>query len=194
MQFQSVTSMRVPAMVLSLAILGLLGACKGQPTPYQPAVDGYGYSEQRIEDNRYRVIFAGNDHTKADRVQNYLLYRAAEVTLNHGYDYFAMVDRYLDRSTRYSGSSSTTELGGYVTEDGDYVSGSFFSDYSADPIDRYTTYAEMVMFKGEKPASGVHAYDARSVLRQLSPSIAAAPGVMRRAPEQPESQPQPPQQ
>jgi hypothetical protein len=179
---------------LSLAILSLLGACKGQPTPYQPAVDGYGYSEQRIEDNRYRVIFAGNDHTRADTVQNYLLYRAAEVTLNHGYDYFTMVDRYLDRSTRYSGSSSTTELGGYVTEDGDYVSGSFFSDYSADPFHRYTTYAEMVMFKGEKPASDVRAYDARSVLRQLSPSIAAAPGVMRRAPGQRESQQQAPQQ
>jgi hypothetical protein len=175
-QFQSVTSMRVPAIILSLAMFGLLGACAGHPTPYQPAVDGYGYSEQRIEDNRYRVIFGGNDRTKADTVQNYLLYRAAEVTLNHGYDYFTMVDRYLDRSTRYSGSSSITELGGYVTEDGDYVSGSFFSDYSADPIDRYTTYAEMVMFKGEKPASDVHTYDARSVLRQLSPSIAAARG------------------
>jgi hypothetical protein len=189
-QFQSVTSMRVPAMVLSLAMFGLLGACAGQPTPYQPAVDGYGYSEQRLEDNRYRVIFAGNDFTNADTVQNYLLYRAAELTLNDGYDYFRVVDRYLDRSTRYSGSSSTTELGGYVTEDGDYVSGSFFSDYSADPFHRYTTYADMVMFKGEKPASDVHAYDAHSVLRQLSPSIAAAPGVMRRAPEQPESQQQ----
>ena len=193
-QFQSVTSMRVPAMVLSLAMFGLLVACKGHPTPYQPAVDGYGYSEQRIEDNRYRVIFAGNDLTKADTVQNYLLYRAAEVTLNHGYDYFTMVDRYLDRSTRYSGSSSTSELGGYVTEDGDYVNGSFFSTYSADPFHSYAAYADMVMFKGEKPASDVHAYDARSVLRQLSPSIAAAPGVMRRAPEQPEREQQAPQE
>jgi hypothetical protein len=193
-QFQLVTSMRVPVMVLSLAIFGLLVACKGHPTPYQPAVDGYGYSEQRLEDNRYRVIFAGNDHTKADTVQNYLLYRAAELTLNHGYDYFTVVERTLDRSTRYSGSSSTSELGGYVTEDGDYVSGSFFSTYSADPFHSYKAYADMVMFKGEKPASDVHAYDARSVLRQLSPSIAAAPGVMRRAPEQPGSQQQAPQQ
>ena len=172
-------------MVLSLAILGLLGACKGHPTPYQSAVDGYGYSEKRIEDNRYRVIFAGNDHTKADTVQNYLLYRAAELTLNHGYDYFTVVDRNLDRSTRYSGSSSTSELVGNVTEDG--VNDSFSSTYSADPFHSYTAY-------GEKPASDVHAYDARSVLRKLSPSIAAAPGVMRRAPEQPEPQQQAPQE
>ncbi|MGH6920806.1 MAG: CC0125/CC1285 family lipoprotein [Geminicoccaceae bacterium] len=193
-QFQSVTSMRVQAILLSLAMLGLLGACRGQPTPYQPVVDGYGYSEQRLEDNRYRVTFAGNDFTKADTVQNYLLCRTAELTLNHGYDYFTVVDRNLERSTRYSGSSSTSGSPGYITEDGDYVGGYSFSTYSADPIDRYTAYADMVMFNGEKPASDIHAYDARSVLRQLSPSIAVAPGVMRRAPEQPESQQQTPQQ
>jgi hypothetical protein len=180
-------------MVLSLAVLALLGACKAHPTPYQPAVDGYGYSEQRIEENRYRVIFAGNDHTKADTVQNYLFYCAAELTLNHDYDYFTVVDRNLDRSTRYSRSNFTSESPGYITEDGDYVGGFSSTSYSSDPIDRDTTYADMVMFKGEKPASDVHAYDARSVLHQLSPSIAAAPGVMRRAPEQPESQQQTPQ-
>jgi hypothetical protein len=186
----SVTSMRVQAVVLSLAMFCLLGACTGQPTPYQPAVDGYGYSEQRIEDNRYRVTFAGNDFTKADTVQNYLLYRAAELTLNHGYHYFTVVDRNLDRSTRYSGSSSMSVSPGYITEDGDYVGGFSSGSYSADPIDEYTAYADMVMFKGEKPASDVDAYDGRSVLRQLGPSIIAAPGVMRRAPEQPELQQQ----
>ena len=76
---------------------------------------------------------------------------------------------------------------------GNFVSGLGFSTYSAQLIDRYTAYADVVMFKGEKPAADVNAYDARSVLRQLGPSIVAAPGVMRRVPEQPESQ-QTPQQ
>ena len=79
---------------------------------------------------------------------------------------------------------------GYITEDGDYVGGLSSSSYSADPIDRYTAYSDMVMFKGQKPASDVHAYDARSVLRQLHPSVTPAPGVMRRIPEPPESQQQ----
>jgi hypothetical protein len=186
--------MRVQAVELSLTIFGLLGACAQPPTPYQPAVDGYGYSEQEIEDNRYRVTFAGNDHTKADTVQNYLLYRAAELTLNHEYDYFTVVDRNFDRSTRYSGSTYMSP--GYVTKTkkGDYVSEPGFSSYSADPIDEYTASADIVMFKGEKPASDARAYDARSVLRNLDPTIAAAPGVMRRAPKQPESQQQTPQQ
>lgn len=173
-------------------MFGMLWGCAREPTPYQPIVDGYGYSEQRIEDNRYRVTFAGNDFTKSETVQNYLLYRAAELTLNHGYDYFTVVDRNLDRSTRYSGSTYSNP--GYFTEEGDYVGGTGFGTYSADPIDSYTAYADMVMFKGEKPASDVHAYDARSVLRQLDSTIVVAPGVMRRMPEQSDSQQQTPQQ
>ena len=132
-----------------------------------------GYSEQRIENNRFWVTFAGNDCTKADTVQQYLLYRAAELTLDYGYDYFTMVDRNLDRSTRYSGSSSTSGIPGYITEDGDYVGGLSSSSYSADPIDRYTAYADMVMFKGQKPASDIHAYDAQraaSVVPERHPS------------------------
>ena len=176
--------MRARAVILGLAIVGALGGCGGEPTPYQPAADGYGYSEQQIEDNRYRVTFAGNDLTQSDTVQNYLLYRAAELTLDHGYDYFTVVDRNLDRSTRYWGTTDPQFGTGYYTRSGNFVSGLGFSTYSAQPIDSYTAYADVVMFKGEKPAADVNAYDARSVLRQLGPSIVAAPGVMRRIPEQ----------
>jgi hypothetical protein len=179
--------MRTHAVVAGFAMLAMLAGC-GQPTPYQPAVDGYGYSEQQIEDNRYRVSFAGNQLTPADTVQNYWLYRTAELTLDHGYDYFIVVDRNLDRSTTYQGTSTLSP--GYITEDGDYVGGTGFSSYSAHPSDSYTAYADVVMFEGEKPAGDVNAYDARSVLRQLDSTIEAAPGVARRTPEQSDSQQQ----
>jgi hypothetical protein len=55
--------------------------------------------------------------------------------------------------------------------------------YNARPIDSYTASADIVLFKGEKPASDVAAYDARDVLRRLDPTIVAAPGVMRVKPE-----------
>jgi hypothetical protein len=184
--------MRAHAVALVLALLGVLAGC-GQPTPYQPAAGGYGYSEQQIEDNRYRVTFAGNDLTAADTVQNYLLYRAAELTLDNGYDYFTVVDRNLDRSTTYWGTGDTHLGSGYFSRDGDYVGGIGLTTYSARPIDSYTAYADVVMFEGEKPAADVNAYDARSVLRQLGPTIEAAPGVARRTVEQPGSQPEQPQ-
>jgi hypothetical protein len=127
------------------------------------AVDGYGYSEQQIEDNRFWVRFAGNDRTPAGTVQNYWLYRMAELTLDHGYDHFIIVDRKLDRSTTYEGTAQC-DCPGYVTEDGDYVGGGgSVSSYSASPSDRYTAFAHAVMFEGEKPAADVNAYDAERV-------------------------------
>ena len=47
-----------------------------------------GFSEQQIEDNRYPVQFAGNCLTDRKTVETYLLYRAAELTRQNGYDHF----------------------------------------------------------------------------------------------------------
>ena len=172
--------MRTHELMLGLTLLVLIVGC-GQPTPYQPATDGYGYREQQIEDNRYRVSFAGNDLTARETVQNYLLYRAAELTLDEGYDYFVVVDRDLDRSTTYWGTADSLGAG-YLTR-WDRYGGMGLSTYSAEPIERYTAYADIVMFQGKKPADDVDAYDAHSVVRQLNATIQAAPGVARRTPE-----------
>ena len=75
----------------------LLGACVLQPTSYKAKGDSrYGYSEQRLESDRYRVRFSGNDVTDRDTVQNYLLFRAAELTLANGYTHFRMLDQQVD--------------------------------------------------------------------------------------------------
>jgi hypothetical protein len=182
--------MHASALLSGLVLLGMLAGC-AQPTPYQPATEGYGYSEQQIEDNRYRVSFAGNDLTPADTVQNYLLYRAAELTLGKGYDYFTMVDREVERSTAYWGAVDAGWRSGYLRRwDDDFIGGYGLSTYSAQPIDRYTAYADIVMFEGEKPAGDVNAYDARDVLRQLDPTIQAAPGVARLTPPSEQQEPQ----
>lgn len=54
--------MFVARIALVLSTLLLLAAC-GTATPYQPALDGYGFKEQKIEGNRYRVSFSGNSLT-----------------------------------------------------------------------------------------------------------------------------------
>ena len=66
-----------PALALALAATAL-AAC-ATATPYQPAGEGsrYGYSEQRVDRDRYRVTFAGNSVTSREQVEMSLLLRAA---------------------------------------------------------------------------------------------------------------------
>src|SRR5512139_1039024 len=81
--------------------IGLMVSACATPTAYQPLdprdrASG-GYSEQRIESNRFRVVFRGNSMTSRETVETYLLYRAAELTLANGYDWFVMADRDTER-------------------------------------------------------------------------------------------------
>ena len=68
-------------------------------TPYQPKGAIGGYSEEKILDDLYRVEYEGNQHSKPEKVQNYLLYRCAELTQEMGYEYFAIIndERHFDK-------------------------------------------------------------------------------------------------
>src|SRR5262245_44765578 len=86
--------MRITLM-LAVAAAGLATACASTPsTPYQQAnaKDRHGYSEQPIDANRMRLTFSGNSETDLTTVKKYVLFRAAETTLQHGYDYFIITD------------------------------------------------------------------------------------------------------
>lgn len=90
----------------------LVSACATQ-TPYRPA-KGYGFSrtgfsEQQIEPDRFLVSFAGNSVTERETVEKYLLFRAAELTVQRGFDYFVTTQRETDRQSRLQ---STPGFGG----------------------------------------------------------------------------------
>ena len=89
----------------------MLAGC-GTATPYQPATDGQGYAEQALERDRYRVTFVGNSLTSRETVENYLLYRAAEVTLEKGYDHFVIVEKDTERNTIYHSTFTVFSGGG----------------------------------------------------------------------------------
>ena len=164
---------------LALAVIAVAGlaACTA-PTPYQPAIDGYGYAEQQLEDNRYRVTFAGNAETPRDVVQNYLLFRAAELTLETGHDWFTTAGQNIERSTRYFGTVDPTFPSARVWSRHDYPFSTFgTATYTTHAIDSYTAFADIVMFEGEKPSGDVNAYDARDVIEQLRPVVARAPAA-----------------
>ncbi len=81
--------MRFIRLIILTALIILLSNCS---TPYQPKGALGGYSEEKILDNLYRVEFEGNQHSKPEKIQNYLLYRCAELTQEKGYDYFTIIN------------------------------------------------------------------------------------------------------
>jgi len=88
-------------LITGLMALAVLGAC-ATATTYKPQVnsDG-GYEDQQIETNRWAVSFVGNSLTDRQTVESYLLYRAAELTQQNGFENFQIVSRETDAKSRF---------------------------------------------------------------------------------------------
>jgi hypothetical protein len=165
--------------------LAVVAAC-ATPTPYKEAatMNGDGYTTQQIESNRFRISFRGNSLTTRQTVDTYMLYRAAEVTLQNGGDYFIIVNKDVDKNTGYENYGDDLAWGwgggwgwrhGYGGYAGPFGGG---FDYSR-PINSYDAIADIVTYRGPKPAANPYAYDAHEVLNAIGPTvirIAPAPG------------------
>lgn len=182
------------ALAVAAVVAAGLAAC-ATPTPYQPNLPGQksagGYSELRVEENRFRVNFQGNTLTSRESVEGYLLFRAAELTVQNGYDWFSIADRATDKqsrtyvepdplyrpwygprfsywrpSWRYAGRGF-----GWRTWD-PFWGDPFWGDrVDVRTVDRFEASAEIIMGKGAKPADDARAFDARSVIENLRPRI-----------------------
>lgn len=168
----------------ALAMALALASCASTP-PYQPASSryGYGYSDQRLEQNRFRVTFNGNSVTPRDEVEDFLLYRSAELTLQNGFDYFIIATRATDTKRRYDTYGPSYRPYYFYPR---YFSPRFgwrpyYDPFWDDPINirevtRYEASAEITMYKGEKPANDPRAFSARDVQQNLAGKVAPPPG------------------
>ena len=185
------------AVVAALAASTLMVAGCATETTYRPATgQGFnrtGYSDRQVEPNRFLVSFAGNSVTSRDTVERYLLFRAAELTLQSGYDYFVMANRDTDLQSRtYStpgvgGGFGYGGFGGYWGPSWRYYGrgfgwrtwdpwfgggfGPWGNDFDIRTIDRYEASAEIVMRKGPIPRDNLRAFDARAVVNSIGPSV-----------------------
>lgn len=177
----------------ALAALALLSAC-ATATPYQPSATatGYGYSEQQIEPNRARVSFRGNAITDREQVETYLLFRAAELTVEKGFDYFVVANRDTDARTRryverdpfyprfrpvYWYYSPRWGWRAYYDPffDPFYDPFDFWGHRQTYEVTRYEAVAEIAMFAGAKPSGNEDAYDAREVIANLQAQVVRPP-------------------
>ncbi len=174
----------------ALSGLVLLGAC-ATATPYQAASGAVtGYSNQQIEDNRWQVSFEGNSLTDRQTVETYLLYRAAELTDQNGYDHFKFVQRETEADRRYISTGFGDPYCGlhiycnyrfYGRRGRIYPRGFYRSGFGYhDPfwggyndfreVVRYEAYSEIVMGRGDKPSDPAY-FSADEVLMNLSTQI-----------------------
>jgi hypothetical protein len=184
---------RTAALALAAALAGALAGC-ATPTPYQPNIPGQsssgGYSEMQVEQNRWRVSFAGNSLTSRQTVEGYLLFRAAELTRQQGFDWFSIVDRNTERdartyvdpdpfyspwygpygywrpSWRYWGPGP-----GWNTWDPYWGSPFWGGSVDVRTVEKFEATAEIFMGKGPKPADDPRAFDAKQVIANLQPRI-----------------------
>ncbi|RIJ14241.1 hypothetical protein D1227_16215 [Henriciella mobilis] len=163
------------ALLTALVSATLLAACQ-TATPYGPMDGQYGYSDQQIESDRYQVAFRGNSATPRETVEAFLLYRAAELTVANGADYFMVVERATDTSSTWRAAGHTPAVYGYypyARHRFPYYSYGYPWAYDATYREsrRYEAHAYIKLFSGDKPEDGANVYDAREVLANLEPMI-----------------------
>ena len=88
---------------VALASLVLAGCV----SPYASKGFTGGYSDTQLAPDAFRVTFSGNNITSSERTQDFALLRAADLTISHGFRYFAIVN------SASGGSTSSITLPGH---------------------------------------------------------------------------------
>lgn len=174
--------MKYIPVIAAVSLAAALGACE-TATPYQPLRQGGemsgGFSDQRLDSNHFRVTFQGNTVTSRETVETYLLYRAAELTVSQGYDWFEPVERHTDRDRQtYIDPDFGPGPWGFWRPRwrawggwGWGPWGDYWGPTTVTTVQKYQASAEIVMQHGPKPATDPRAMDAREVLANLGPKI-----------------------
>jgi hypothetical protein len=178
-----------PAAAALLLALGV-SACATGPV-YVPRGPGQsvGYTDQRLTENRFRVTFSGNSATRREEVEDHLMRRAAEVTLQNGFSHFVFDARDTEGETYYRSSFIPRSYLGFGyglgprywrrpywgPRFGYYSSFGFghpwwgYDHFDAYPITRYHAYSEIITLTPEQAQNQPEALDARQILASLPP-------------------------
>lgn len=172
-----------------------LGACSSTGPYYQPIASSHpnrgGYAEVRLGADRYEVLFVGNKLTSREQVETYLLYRAAELTLLQGYDWFVIeqqgvehtVEQQVWADPHYSPwfARNYGYWRPYWRYYGPTLGWRSWYPYGRDPfwadhidvrtVESFEVKANIRMGRGPAPASGPTAFIAREVIDRLGPRI-----------------------
>ncbi|MNU67556.1 hypothetical protein D3C71_568980 [compost metagenome] len=154
---------RLTFSLIAVSALALSACASLAPYGPQQSAGGQGFNEQRIESDRFRVTYNGVGAVGpvADRA----LFRAAQLTVDQGYDWFEVTQRWIDgRPDSAGGVRPSVSIGAGGGRYGGYSTsgvgvGLGFDLSGPQPT---STTLEIVMGRGAKP-DRAEAYDARRV-------------------------------
>ena len=135
----------------------LITACQ---TPYKSNGLMGGYSETWYTPDTVRVIFRGNGYTSRERAQDFALLRASELSLQHGFGFFGVIDE--SDSTAVSsyttpGYSTTRSVGIGSTSGNIYLNpyGASYSGVSSGVVNSTSTYMPPMTHYIYRPRTGL---------------------------------------
>jgi hypothetical protein len=150
--------------IVIIACAALLVGCA---TKYQDMGFTGGVAAEPVMTDVYRIIARGNGYTSADRVQDFVLLKAAETTLSAGGNYFVVIDE-KDRTNVISGQTPGTMQTNVIGH-------SAFTTYSPGVNYNIVKPGEALMIRvlrlkpGEAPPPG--AFPAQDIANTIGPRL-----------------------
>lgn len=155
----------------ALAALSV-AACASAPTLYQPATgpNAVGFSDYRIESDRFRVTFRGGPGAPPEQVADYALLRAADIALAQGYDWFRVTDRIMRQAAPDNGPRLSLGTGGADFGRHSAVGVGIGTSFNLGGGPALAQTIEVLMGRGPKPA-GADVYDPREIRRAVGARV-----------------------
>tara|TARA_R110002124_G_scaffold62300_2_gene170495 strand:- start:219 stop:701 length:483 start_codon:yes stop_codon:yes gene_type:complete len=157
---------RILPLLVLLPALALTACATAGPTLYAPALDGrYGYSERRIEEDRFMVRFDAGPDASIQETEDLALRRAAEFTLDQGGDWFIVVRRDRDGNDRNPVRVGTSAS--YSTGSRGYSASGVGLGIRFDGSAGQKSVTLEILVRTGTVSDDANAYDARNVLANM---------------------------
>jgi len=162
-------SLRIFPVVFTACIFAACGATKYAPVRGSLPIST-GYLEAPLDSTTWQVSFVANPETEIGVVNRYVLFRAAELTAQHGFDYFLVLDYWNNSNASSVGMEPEPSLVSCPTRSPAFPNG---LPQIPQFVEGSRSAAMTVrMMHGRSPVNNSRAYDAHFVIASMGPSIA----------------------
>jgi len=152
-----------------------VSACAPEQPYFGPkdADHSTGYTDEKLDQNRYRVTYSGSSVTNRETVENFLLLRAAQVAVQAGATFFMFDMRDTKAHTTYfsdfPGWGGGPGFGWYRHS---WPYDGFDNEVETRPVVRFQAYAEIVLLTDAQATKEPRAINVQSIIQRLGPAAA----------------------